>query len=161
MWKIKRHEKFIGDLSEQPGKLYMNGTVIQPCTQSSGTAVHHNLFFLPVFVSFWRQIFYWLLRILTMFSSVFLLAACDPSPYCFWQSGRKNPQLIPTTSTSWPRPWRDGRTNTSVYSLQATWSRRRIWEVTHYPTINSIGLLVRMLSIFPWLVRVVSDRSVL
>ena len=35
-----------------------------------------------------------------MFSRVFLLAACDPSPYGFWQSGRKNPQLIPTTSTS-------------------------------------------------------------
>ena len=38
--------------------------------------------------------------------------------------------------------------------------QRRIWEVAHYPTINSVGLLVRMLSIFPWLVRVVSDRSV-
>ena len=29
MWKIKRHEKIIGDLSEEPGKLYMNRTVIQ------------------------------------------------------------------------------------------------------------------------------------
>ena len=38
--------------------------------------------------------------------------------------------------------------------------QRRIWEVTHYPTINSVELLVRTRSIFPWLVRVVSNRSV-
>ena len=38
--------------------------------------------------------------------------------------------------------------------------QRRIWEVTHYPTINSVELLVRTCSIFPWLVRVVSDRPV-
>ena len=38
--------------------------------------------------------------------------------------------------------------------------QRRIWKVTHYPTINSVGLLVRTRSIYPWLVRVVSDRSV-
>ena len=37
---------------------------------------------------------------LTMSSRVFFLAVCDPSPYYFWQSVRKNPQLIPTTSTS-------------------------------------------------------------
>lgn len=36
---------------------------------------------------------------------------------------------------------------------------RGIWEVSHYPTINSVELLVRMHSIFPWLVRVVSDQS--
>ena len=38
--------------------------------------------------------------------------------------------------------------------------QRRIWEDTHHPTINSVGLLVQTRSIFPWLVRVVSDRSV-
>ena len=38
--------------------------------------------------------------------------------------------------------------------------QRRIWKVAHYPTISSVGLLVRTRSIFPWLVRVVSDRSV-
>ena len=38
--------------------------------------------------------------------------------------------------------------------------QRRIWEVTHYSTTNSVKLLVRTRSIFPWLVRVVSDRSV-
>ena len=37
---------------------------------------------------------------LMMFSRVFLFAVYDPSPYGFWQSVRKNPQLIPTTSTS-------------------------------------------------------------
>ena len=37
---------------------------------------------------------------LTMSSRVFFLAVCDPSPYYFWQSVRKNPQFIPTTSTS-------------------------------------------------------------
>ena len=35
-----------------------------------------------------------------MFARIFLLAACDLSPYGFWQSVRKNPQLMPTTFTS-------------------------------------------------------------
>ena len=37
---------------------------------------------------------------LTMFSRVFLLAVCDLSPYSFDSQSEKNPQLIPTTSTS-------------------------------------------------------------
>ena len=35
-----------------------------------------------------------------MFSRVFLLAVSDPSPYGFGSHCEKNPQLIPTTSTS-------------------------------------------------------------
>ena len=42
----------------------------------------------------------WLLRVLMMFSRVFLLAVCDPSPYNFDGQVRKNPQPILTTSTN-------------------------------------------------------------
>ena len=137
--------------------------LMHSCTQGSGTvAVHLNLFF------FWfssvfkdKYITAWLLRILTMFSCVFLLAACDPSPYGFWQSERKNTQLIPTTSTSSTQALgkMGGQTRPFTH-CKLNEVQRRIWEVTYYPTINSVGLLVRTRSIFPWLVRVVSDRSV-
>ena len=37
---------------------------------------------------------------LTMFSRVFLLAVCDPSPYGIDSQCEKDPQFSPTTSTS-------------------------------------------------------------
>ena len=48
----------------------------------------------------------------------------------------------------------------TIFSLGAPDEVKRwIWEVTHYPTVNSLEVLVQTRSIFPWLVRVVSDRS--
>ena len=58
----------------------LNFVLMYSCTKDSGTATHLNLFFLLVFISFPRQIYYGLLRMLTMFSRVFLFAVCNPSP---------------------------------------------------------------------------------
>ena len=49
----------------------LNFVLMYSCTKDSGTATHLNLFFLLVFISFQRQIYYGLLRMLTMFSRVF------------------------------------------------------------------------------------------
>ena len=49
---------------------------------------------------------------LTMFSRVFFLAVSDPSPYGFDSQSEKNPQLIPTTSSSSTKAlerWKDKR----------------------------------------------------
>ena len=57
----------------------------------------------------------------TMSSRVFLLAVCDPSPYGFWQSVRKNPQLIPTTSTSSTKAlerWEDKHVRSLIASMK-------------------------------------------
>ena len=58
----------------------LNFVLMHSCTKDSGTATHLNLFFLLVFISFQRQIYYGLLRMLTMFSRVFLFTVCNPSP---------------------------------------------------------------------------------
>ena len=58
----------------------LNFVLMHSCTKVSATATHLNLFFLLVFISFQRQIYYGLLRMLTMFSRVFLFAVCNPSP---------------------------------------------------------------------------------
>ena len=49
----------------------LNFVLMHSCTKVSGTATRLNLFFLLVFISFQRQIYYGLLRMLTMFSRVF------------------------------------------------------------------------------------------
>ena len=59
----------------------LNFVLMHSCTQGQGRATHLDLFFVLVFIGFQRQIYYGLLRMLTMFSRVFLLAVCDPSPY--------------------------------------------------------------------------------
>ena len=94
-------------------------------------------------------------RVLRLFSCVFLLAACDPSPYGFdsecekIRSSFQQPPLVRT------KPCKDGRPQTRSFTYCKLHEvQRRIWEVTHYPTINSVELLVRTRSIFPWLVRV-------
>ena len=98
---------------------------------------------------------------LTMFSCVFLLAVSDPSPYGFRSQCEKNPQLIPTTSNSSTKsPGKMGGQTRPFTHCKLHEVQKRIWEVTYYPTINSVELLVRTRSIFPWLVRVVSDWSV-
>ena len=66
-----------------------------------------------------------------MFSRVFLLAVRDPSPYGFDRQCEKNPQLIPTTSTSSTKYVRLLRSK--LHEAQ-----RRISEVTLYPAISSV-----------------------
>ena len=97
----------------------------------------------------------WLLRRLMMFSLVFLLAICDPSSYGVWQSSANESTAHSNNLHLFDQsPGKMGRqTRPFTYC--------KLHEVTHYPTINSVGLLVpRTRSIFPWLFRVVSDRSV-
>ena len=50
------------------------------CTQGSGTALHLNLFFFWFSPVFKNKYIIGLIRMLTMFSRVFVLAVCDPSP---------------------------------------------------------------------------------
>ena len=57
---------------------------------------------------------------LTMFSRVLLLAVCDPSPYGFDSQSKKIHSSFQQPPLVRPKPWKDGRTNTSVYLLQAT-----------------------------------------
>ena len=79
----------------------INFLLMHSSTQGSVTAVHINLLFLSGFrQSLKTNMHYWFLQMLTMFSRVFLSAVSDPSPYGFDTQCEKNPQLIPTTSTS-------------------------------------------------------------
>ena len=80
----------------------VNFLLMHSCTQGSGAAVHLNLFFLLVFGQFLKKYISGFSpdRMLTMFSRVFLLAVCDPSPYDFDSQCEKYSQPIPTTSTS-------------------------------------------------------------
>ena len=137
-------------------KLQKQGVTLlfkQSCTQGSVIAVQPNLFFCASgFHQLLKTIHYWLLRMLMMFSRFFSLAVCDPSPYSFWPSMRKNPQLIPTTSTSSTKAlekWEDKH-------VQATWSSSRNlgsltlpsnqfgWtfgsDAFHFPLVSTSGL---------------------
>ena len=59
------------------------------------------------------QTYYWLLRMLTMFSRVFLFAVCDPSPF---NQSHQIPELVPNTSTTAPKnsSVKDGKISTYV-----------------------------------------------
>ena len=124
----------------------------QSCTQGSVIAVQPNFFFASGFHQLLKTIRHWLLRMLMMFSRFFFLAVCDPSPYSFWLSVRKNPQLIPTTSASSTKAlerWEDKH-------VQATWSSSRNlgslklpnnqfgWtfglDAFHFPLVSTSGL---------------------
>ena len=86
-----------------------------------------------------------------MFSRVFLLAVCDPSPYGFDSQCEKNPQLIPTTSTNSTKAlerWEDKQVRLLIASYMKFKDKFGKSHIT--PTINSVGLLVRTRSIFPW-----------
>ena len=79
---------------------------------------------------------------LTMFSRVFLLAVCDPSPYGFDSQCEKCSQPIRTTSTSSTKAlerWDDKHVRLLIASYMK-------FRDEHYPTINSVELLVRTLS---------------
>ena len=91
----------------------VNFLLIHSCTQGSGTTVHLNLFFLLVFVIFLR-----------MFSLRFLLAVCYPNPYGFTVRAKNIHSSFQQHPPVRPKPWKDGRTNSSVYLLQATWSSK-------------------------------------
>ena len=125
----------------------------QSCTQGSVIAVQPNFFFCFWFSSAFKD--NTLLAspyVDDVFVLFFFLAVCDPSPYSFWLSVRKNPQLIPTTSASSTKAlerWEDKH-------VQATWSSSRNlgsltlpnnqfgWtfgsDAFHFPLVSTSGL---------------------
>ena len=46
-----------------------------------------------------------------MFSCVFLLAVCDPSPYGFYSQYEKIENSFQQPPLARPKPWKDGRSN--------------------------------------------------
>ena len=95
-----------------------------------------------------------------MFARVFLLAACDLSPYGFWQSVRKNPQLMPTTSTSSTKALERWEVK-HVCLLIASYMKFKGEFGKSHITQQSIrsDFWFGRVPFSHWLIRVVSDRS--